>query len=475
MSVFSTARIDVFFNKADALKGINELREKTRSSASDIKKSFMGAFGTLGATVLGAKAFKSVYDNSLKIVDLADKWGQPIEGISQFANEMALLGGSTEDAMNTVDSLQQAITDLRTTGGGSLKEVSAQIGANLYNANGEVKNYKEMLDEIRQKFKNIKDDATRTKVAQELGLTSPAQLRYLKMSDAEYSKINKEAKRNGTLNSKNAQQLKDFRASITKLKMSFASLAGEIMNDVKPAVDLISKGFKWLSESPAWVRKLIVAFAGFKVLNSFVGITDKIKGLFDFLKGVGNVGLGGLSKLLNLFKGLALVSWKGISTGIGLISKALMGLATNPVFLTIAGIVAGLYSLYKLYEKYQANQEDIKKQDEIFDKMGVDRPKNFLDENAELLGIEKPKISKPEDYIEKLNSLKQGEDYTKLGGMSKIPQNEMSQYPRSSLAQSTINNNKSINMTINMKSTDPKESAMEFQNILNSQLAEGVI
>ena len=255
MSVFSTARIDVFFNKADALKGINELREKTRSSASEIKKSFMGAFGALGTTFLGAKAFKSVYDNSLKIVDLADKWGQPVEGISQFVNEMALLGGSTEDAINTVDSLQQAIIDLNTTGGGPLKQVSGQIGAQIYKADGSLKNYKELLEEIRQKLKNVKDDATRTKIAQELGLTSPAQLQYLKMSDAEYSKINKEAKQYGTLNSKNAQQLKDFRASITKLKMSFSSLAGEIMNDVKPAVDLITKGFKWLSESPEWVRK----------------------------------------------------------------------------------------------------------------------------------------------------------------------------------------------------------------------------
>ena len=440
MSVFSNANITVNLFKDKALQGLADLKNKTKSSAQEMKSAFTSAFAGLGTAYLGAKAFKAVYDDSLKIADLADKWGRPVEGISQFTNKMALLGGTTEDAMNTVDALEQAIVDLRTSGSGPLKEVSAQIGANLYNSNGQIKNYSELLDEIRSKLRGVKDDSVRAKVAQELGLTSPAQLKYLKISEAEMQKINKDAKSYGYLTKKNAKQLQDFRTSIAKLKMAFSSLAGKIMTDFKPVIDLLVKVMDWLAKAPDWVRELILVLAGLK----FTGL------------------LSGISNLVGMIGKLAGV--KSIFAGLG---SVIGGLAAP-----IAAIAAALGVIWKFYEMWKDGPEKV-----------LDKDQKTFNENLEkgdwlemlkhpidtLAGVS----SKAGDYI--------GTGVAKLIDPEHADEIEASYQRRNnptefSRVATNTNTNNNVNIgNINIQSTDPKGAAMEFQNILNQQLARGTI
>ena len=470
MSVFSNAVINVVFNKADALKGLKQVKEQAQNTAGDMKKAFMKSIGSIGTAFLGFKAFKQVYNDSLKIVDLADKWGRPVEGISQFSNKMALLGGTTEDAMNTVDSLEQAIIDLTTKGTGPLKEVSAQIRANIYNADGSIKTGLELLDEIREKFKNIKDDATRTKVAQELGLTSPAQLKYLKLSDAEFKKLNKDATKYGFINFKNAKQLKEFRESITKLKMSFSSVAGSIMTDFKPVIDAITKGLKAFSDLPEDTRKTIVeiagALGGLKLADNLFGITDAISGLSKALLGLGKV------------------SFTGIAKGIGLVLTAI---SSHPIIASIIALSTGLMYLYKLWNKEKDDEEH---REENRNELLKDRNSPYR-KIMELSGVELPKESYASDYkAGEINysgkTYSTAEDYSKKHSTaedygkeysSKNPYMlDFSKIPNSSTTNSTVNNNKSIRIdNINIKSTDPYGASQELQNVLNRQFADGVI
>lgn len=316
--VMSTASIKVRFFGEQAVKDIEKLKQTTQNATSSIRKGFMGAFGGIASMYLGVKAIKSVYDNSLKLVDLSDKWGRPTSEISKFSNALALLGGSSDDALRAIDTLEQSLVDLRTTGSGPLKTVANQLGITAQKQNGEWKNSLEILNDIRKSFKNIKDEATRSKVAEELGLNSPAMLRLLKLSDVEYAKLNKEAGKFGVIEKKNADQLKKVRESITELKMSFSSLAGSILNDIRPAIDFLSKAFKSLAESPEWVRKL-------------------------------TVGLGAL---------LSLKGFSAIATGIKGITTALTFLAGHPVVATIMALVGGITAIVKGIDYFTKKEGD---------------------------------------------------------------------------------------------------------------------
>lgn len=443
MSAFANAVINVVFNKEDALKGLQQLKDSTKNSASEMKKAFLGAFAGIGSTYLGFKAFKQVYDDSLKIADLADKWGKPVDGISQFTNKMALLGGTTEDAMNTVNTLEQAITDLRTTGSGPLKSVSAQIGANLYNEKGEIKNYAELLEEIRQRFKNLKDDAVKSKVAQELGLTSPAQLRYLKLSDDELKRINREAKEYGYINSKNAKQLKDFRESISKLKMAFTSLAGGIMSDFKPVIDTIAGGMKLLAEAPEWLRKTIVTLAGLKIIDSFTGL----------------------------------------SNAFGKLNTVAKTLHTN--LLGIAGVLGAIYTAYQAFNIFSEDNdpEKIKERGGKYGaewdyEHGIDWDKEGYIKGA-LKWIRKGAYGLATSHLEKTAEKNKNASYSMdIVSQSMTPESfvDFNSVQKPVKSSAPITNTKSVHIDkIEIKSIDPMAVSQELQNMLNRQFADGVI
>lgn len=298
--------VKVVLFKKDAEKGLDDLKKSAQNTAGAITSGMMKAMGAFGGLYFGAKAIKSVYDNSLKMVDLANKWDRPVEGISKFSNALSLLGGSTDDALGDINKLEQALIDLRTIGSGPLKEVSAQIGLSLYNQNGQLKNSLELFDELRQKLKRTADERVKTKVVQELGLDNTATLRLLKMSDEEYAKIQKRAEK-GIIQEKDAKRLDNFRLSLAKLKQSFSSIARELMFNFTPVLDKLVALMDMLADNPEAVKTILAivgALTGLKALkglSDFTGLTKGLKALSDIGKSEGlialvkNLGLVGAS------------------------------------------------------------------------------------------------------------------------------------------------------------------------------------
>lgn len=452
MSVFSQARIDVFFNKADALKGIKELKDTVKSSANDMKSSFMGTLGKLGAAYLGGKMFKSAYDNMNNIINMAHKWGRGTEGISVLANEMTMLGGSTEDALNTVDTLEQAIVDMSTTGTGPLKAVSAQIGAHIHNADGSLKTYSQMISEIRQKLKLVKDDATRTKVLQELGLTSPAQINYMTMSEEKLKRINKEAKKAGVVTKEGEKATEKFNEAVGKLKASFQSLVSELMADFTPFIEIFSKIVDYISELPSGVRKVILALSALKLVGGF--------GM------IGSV----LGKLPMIFK--------SVGSFLSSIGPALMKLGG---FAALIGQIWGWVSKFKeMFDN--GGQKTIDKDKGNFEKNVSEGnwweiAKHPIDTMTALSGKavdwmtnwgEEGDLSQ---YAAKARRARESGNLADAEKYQKLYDTGLAELRAKREAE-----NKTLNIeNINIRSTDPKESAMELQNVLNRGMAGGVI
>lgn len=288
MAVFSDIVIKVFFDKKDAEKGMKELKDSAKNTSNSITSGMMKAMGAFGGLYFGAKAIKNVYDNSLKMVDLANKWDRPVEGISKFTNALSLIGGSTDEALGDLNTLEQALIDLRTTGAGPLKEVSSQIGLTLYNQNGNLKNSLELITELRNKLSRVKDEKIKTKVIQELGLDNTATLRLLKMSDTEYAKIQKRAEK-GIIKEKDAKRLDNFRMSLARLKQSFSVLSRELMLDFAPVLDKVVALMDKLADNPEAVKTILGIAGALAGLKAIKGLSDLV-GVSKVLKDLATVG-----------------------------------------------------------------------------------------------------------------------------------------------------------------------------------------
>lgn len=269
MSMFSDAIINIWLNVGDAKKQLDGLQGAFAKTADKIQNNFIAKLGGLALGGVGIKGLTNVYDEALKIQNLAESWNLPVEKVSAFTNAFSLLGGSTDDALGAIDKLQNLSNQLKFDSSGALRELSAVIGTNLFN-----KDYQGAIDALRQNFGALNTDAQK-KVVDMLGIDNLPFMRMLKLTDAEYAEINKKAQEFGVLTEKASEALRGMEISLATISQAFQAIAYPVLEKLAPVLDKISAGMER------------VAFLSPEVKTGIVGILGAVTLLSPALKTAG--------------------------------------------------------------------------------------------------------------------------------------------------------------------------------------------
>lgn len=269
MSMFSDAIINIWLNVGDAKKQLDGLQGAFAKTADKIQNNFIAKLGGLALGGVGIKGLTNVYDEALKIQNLAESWNLPVEKVSAFTNAFSLLGGSTDDALGAIDKLQNLSNQLKFDSSGALRELSAVIGTNLFN-----KDYQGAIDALRQNFGALNTDAQK-KVVDMLGIDNLPFMRMLKLTDAEYAEINKKAQEFGVLTEKASEALRGMEISLSTIRQALKAVSYPVLEKLAPVLDKISTGMER------------VAFLSPEVKTGIVGILGAVTLLSPALKTAG--------------------------------------------------------------------------------------------------------------------------------------------------------------------------------------------
>ncbi len=269
MSMFSDAIINFWLNTGDAKKQLDGLQGAFAKTADKIQNNFIAKLGELALGGVGIKGLTNVYDEALKIQNLAESWNLPVEKVSAFTNAFSLLGGSTDDALGAIDKLQNLSNQLKFDSSGALRELSAVIGTNLFN-----KDYQGAIDALRQNFGALNTDAQK-KVVDMLGIDNLPFMRMLKLTDAEYAETNKKAQEFGVLTEKATQSLRSMEISLSTIRQALKAVSYPVLEKLAPVLDKISAGMER------------VAFLSPEVKTGIVGILGAVTLLSPALKTAG--------------------------------------------------------------------------------------------------------------------------------------------------------------------------------------------
>jgi len=273
MSMFSDAIINIWLNVGDAKKQLDGLQGAFAKTADKIQNNFIAKLGGLALGGVGIKGLTSVYDEALKIQNLAESWNLPVEKVSAFTNAFSLLGGSTDDALNTVNSLQQAANQLSFHSSGPFRELSAVIRQNLFK-----KDYQGAIEAIRREYSRLSKEPGRNgqkELLNMLGIDNLPFMRMLKLTDAEYAEINKKAQEFGVLTEKASEALRGMEISLATISQAFQAIAYPVLEKLAPVLDKISAGMER------------VAFLSPEVKTGIVGILGAVTLLSPALKTAG--------------------------------------------------------------------------------------------------------------------------------------------------------------------------------------------
>ena len=273
MSMFSDAIINIWLNVGDAKKQLDGLQGAFAKTADKIQNNFIAKLGGLALGGVGIKGLTNVYDEALKIQNLAESWNLPVEKVSAFTNAFSLLGGSTDDALNTVNSLQQAANQLSFHSSGPFRELSAVIRQNLFK-----KDYQGAIEAIRREYSRLSKEPGRNgqkELLNMLGIDNLPFMRMLKLTDAEYAEINKKAQEFGVLTEKASEALRGMEISLATISQAFQAIAYPVLEKLAPILDKISVGMER------------VAFLSPEVKTGIVGILGAVTLLSPALKTAG--------------------------------------------------------------------------------------------------------------------------------------------------------------------------------------------
>lgn len=298
MSLFSDAVINFFVNSKDAENSLGGLEKKFNQTVNSIQNGLIGKLGGITAGVLGIKSITQVYDETLKLVNLSERWNLPVEKVSQFANAFAQFGGDADSAIGMIEKLQQAANSLRFESSGPLKDLSAIMGTNLFN-----KDYLGAITALRSEFRTLNENA-QVKVTDMLGGDITLQ-RMLKASDEEFAAILEKSQKFGTISEKTASSMRKLDRSLATIKQAFKAISGASLERLVPVFDKLS-GF----------------------MENLALSSDDVK--------VGILGILGAVTLL----GPALS-----------VLKVLLGGLFNPFNLGVGLAIAGVYLLYQNWDK----------------------------------------------------------------------------------------------------------------------------
>lgn len=273
MSMFSDVIINIWLNVVDAKKQLDGLQGAFAKTADKIQNNFIAKLGGLALGGVGIKGLTSVYDEALKIQNLAESWNLPVEKVSAFTNAFSLLGGSTDDALNAVNSLQQAANQLSFHSSGPFRELSAVIRQNLFK-----KDYQGAIEAIRREYSRLSKEPGRNgqkELLNMLGIDNLPFMRMLKLTDAEYAETNKKAQEFGVLTEKATQSLRSMEISLSTIRQALKAVSYPVLEKLAPVLDKISAGMER------------VAFLSPEVKTGIVGILGAVTLLSPALKTAG--------------------------------------------------------------------------------------------------------------------------------------------------------------------------------------------
>lgn len=168
--------------------------------------------------------------------------------VSRLADAMTSVGGTTDDAIDTLDTLQQSLMDT-SFGQGSLIEAAKKWGLTLHDSSGQLLSADKMLIEISKRMQRM-TKAEQVDLASTLGLNDSA-LRFLQEGPAAMQ--NKMANASFVVNEKDIEAAKNLRESTARIKQTFKAIGLDIQRIIIPFID---KALGAIKEIPNALRKI---------------------------------------------------------------------------------------------------------------------------------------------------------------------------------------------------------------------------
>lgn len=278
-------------------KSVDTMKGRSEYQLLSLKKNFrnlMKTVGLLAGVGIAIKKSMDFYEQAEQLDFLAQKTGIAVEKLQELGNAASKYGGTTEGTATSVENIR--------TNKEEYKKAGITIGEDPT----------QTLENVARKMETLKSDTAKWDLANSLGLDEGT-TRLLIQGVERYREELKRTSKYKLYTKEDIERMRDFRQVQQDIRMGLQSIFGAISRLLLPALTVLSKVIRsvtdWLAEHEGAV----------KIVATFVAVTAAITGVISIIK------------LLNI---------------------AISFLLANPVVLTIAAIVTTITVLIAIVQDF---------------------------------------------------------------------------------------------------------------------------
>lgn len=288
-------------SKAAVAPGFRQVRQEfdlLKSAGKQVNNVFTGigqgigqrfagaAFDAIrGVTDLFTQAIPKALAYAKSIDDITDSTGASAKEASILAGTLQILGVPSESLATTFRTLSSEVVT-------NEKKFKA-LGIEIRDANGNVLNTVQILDNARRSLSTMEDGAAKTALAVDLfGRSALGLIDYLNLSDEAAASAALELEKMGlVLTDETVRAAEDADRSFNLLGMTVSGLQIELANQLLPTIiNVVNAIRNWVMENREGLMNALSsvmgALAGF--ISGILGATNAMSGFINSLRGAGN-------------------------------------------------------------------------------------------------------------------------------------------------------------------------------------------
>lgn len=290
--------------KKEASEATKEEQKAAKARAESFEKARGAAIRFFAILTLGAGATgfaKYIVNTGAQLDRMSKNLGTSADRLSRWQGAVRISGGTAEGALNSFQSLNASLTELKLTGNTGILPYLQALGVSLSDASGKARPLEDILLDIGDSLKKVPSREDAYNIGRNLGLDEGT-VNLLMRSRAEISKMLAEQKGFSDADAKAARESQE---KWERTKIEIERTTQTIVIAALPALKQIAESFQKIAEVATPVLK--GAVDGFNDINEAtngwlltIGLVlvalRTATGLLGGLKGAAG-GLGGLGRL----------------------------------------------------------------------------------------------------------------------------------------------------------------------------------
>lgn len=247
MPSVGTLTIDLRAETASVSKALKGLSSLSAATAKDIQRSFkivgtaIVAAGVAATTALAGLIIKSA-QSADELSKMSQRVGVSVEDLSALKHAADLSGVGFEGLATGLGKLAKNMNDAA-QGTGTAKRAFQQLGVDVKNTDGSLRDQRDVLLDLADKFAKLGAGARSTALAQEIfGKSGKDLLPLLFKGRDGIAEMTAEAERLGlVISTKTAQAAEEFNDNLQRLGSVVTGLGNKLLAELAPSLELITK------------------------------------------------------------------------------------------------------------------------------------------------------------------------------------------------------------------------------------------